>query len=150
MRPKTTTAGPDKVIPGSDDGGDGGQFNGILARYLADTALRLPRAYRARCPIRPGPAPKLTARPYRPRRRRPGPPARWGPVFAPNWCRPARAPRPGVPEADLSVQLSAWMRWKPPPEQPPARRGPPTRPDTHPHSTTGMFSKVRDLGTGYW
>jgi predicted alpha-1,6-mannanase (GH76 family) len=32
-----------------------------------------------------------------------------GPVFAPDWRRPARTPRPGVPEADLSVQLSAWM-----------------------------------------
>jgi predicted alpha-1,6-mannanase (GH76 family) len=30
-------------------------------------------------------------------------------VFAPDWRRSARNPRPGVPEADLSVQLSAWM-----------------------------------------
>jgi predicted alpha-1,6-mannanase (GH76 family) len=32
-----------------------------------------------------------------------------GPVFAQDWRREARAPRPGVAEADLSVQLSAWM-----------------------------------------
>jgi predicted alpha-1,6-mannanase (GH76 family) len=32
-----------------------------------------------------------------------------GPVFAPDWRQPARTPRPGVPEVDLSVQLSAWM-----------------------------------------
>ena len=34
--------GPDRVIPGFDDGGDGGLFNGILARYLADAAVRRP------------------------------------------------------------------------------------------------------------
>jgi predicted alpha-1,6-mannanase (GH76 family) len=31
------------------------------------------------------------------------------PVFAPDWRQPARTPGPGVPESDLSVQLSAWM-----------------------------------------
>jgi predicted alpha-1,6-mannanase (GH76 family) len=30
-------------------------------------------------------------------------------VFAQDWRRPARVPRPGRAEADLSVQLSAWM-----------------------------------------
>ena len=30
------------MIPGFDDGGDGGLFNGILARYLADAAVRRP------------------------------------------------------------------------------------------------------------
>ena len=34
--------GPDGVVPGYDDGGDGGLFNGILIRYLADAALRRP------------------------------------------------------------------------------------------------------------
>jgi predicted alpha-1,6-mannanase (GH76 family) len=32
-----------------------------------------------------------------------------GPVFAQDWRRPAETPRPGRAEADLSVQLSAWM-----------------------------------------
>jgi predicted alpha-1,6-mannanase (GH76 family) len=30
-------------------------------------------------------------------------------VFSADWTRPATAPGPGVPEADLSVQLGAWM-----------------------------------------
>src|SRR5688500_12247619 len=38
----TRMAGPDDVLPGFDDGGDGGLFNGILARYLADAAVRRP------------------------------------------------------------------------------------------------------------
>ena len=50
----THVVGSDGVVPGYDDGGDGGLFNGILARYLADAALRRPelapggRAGRAR------------------------------------------------------------------------------------------------------
>jgi len=32
-----------------------------------------------------------------------------GPVFAQDWRRSARTPRAGLAEADLSVQLSAWM-----------------------------------------
>jgi predicted alpha-1,6-mannanase (GH76 family) len=97
-------AGPDGVIPGYDDGGDGGLFNGILARYLADTAVRRPE-------LAPLAAPLLLASAE----------AAWqgrvdldkavggGPTFAPDWRRTARIPQPGVPEADLSVQLSAWM-----------------------------------------
>lgn len=80
--------------------GDGGLFNGILARYLADAALR-----------RPGLAPVAE------RILRASAAAAWhgraevtgGPVFSPDWRLPARSPGPGVPEADLSVQLSAWM-----------------------------------------
>jgi len=30
-------------------------------------------------------------------------------VFAQDWRRSARTPRAGLAEADLSVQLSAWM-----------------------------------------
>jgi predicted alpha-1,6-mannanase (GH76 family) len=30
-------------------------------------------------------------------------------VFSAEWSRPALTPRRGVAEADLSVQLSAWM-----------------------------------------
>jgi predicted alpha-1,6-mannanase (GH76 family) len=34
---------------------------------------------------------------------------RSGPVFSADWSRRAVMPRRGVPEADLSVQLSGWM-----------------------------------------
>src|SRR3954447_3797958 len=92
--------GSDGVVPGYDDGGDGGLFNGILARYLADAALRRPELARTASRVVLASAA-----------------AAWegrlgvggGPVFAQDWRRPARAPRPGRAEADLSVQLSAWM-----------------------------------------
>ena len=32
-----------------------------------------------------------------------------GPLFGPQWTVPARPPGPGLPEQDLSVQLSGWM-----------------------------------------
>ena len=31
-----------------------------------------------------------------------------GPLFGPQWTVPARPPGPGLPEQDLSVQLSGW------------------------------------------
>ena len=95
----TRMAGPDDVLPGFDDGGDGGLFNGILARYLTDAAVRRPEL----TPV---------ATPGAGQRRR-GLAGRaevaGGPVFAQDWRQPAREPRTGVAEADLSVQLSAWM-----------------------------------------
>ncbi len=92
-------AHPDGVLPGSG-GGDGGLFAGILARYLADAALRRPELTEA--------ASRLVLASAR---------AAWdgrieargGPVFSADWSRPALEPRPGRPEADLSVQLSGWM-----------------------------------------
>ncbi|WP_214368371.1 glycoside hydrolase family 76 protein [Pseudonocardia sp. H11422] len=96
----TRMAGPDGVIPGYDDGGDGGLFNGILARYLVDAARRLPalapaahRIVLASADAAWAGRAKLAA----------------GPVFAHDWRRLARRPGPGTPEADLSVQLSGWM-----------------------------------------
>jgi predicted alpha-1,6-mannanase (GH76 family) len=91
---------PDGVVPGYDDGGDGGLFNGILARYLADAALRRPELAPAARRIVLASA---TAA-WEGRMEIAG-----GPVFAQDWRRPARAPRAGRAEADLSVQLSAWM-----------------------------------------
>jgi predicted alpha-1,6-mannanase (GH76 family) len=91
---------PDGVVPGYDDGGDGGLFNGILARYLADAALRRPDLAPAARRIVLASA----AAAWEGRREITG-----GPVFAQDWRRPARDPRPGRAEADLSVQLSAWM-----------------------------------------
>lgn len=92
-------ADPDGVIIGGGTG-DGGLFNGILARYLAVAALRRPElAPQARRIL----LASATAA-WDGRAEVPG-----GPVFARDWRRPARAPAPGMPEADLSVQLSAWM-----------------------------------------
>jgi predicted alpha-1,6-mannanase (GH76 family) len=84
-------------------GGDGGLFTGILARYLALAAVMLPRDQ---------PAGKTAARlvldsaeaAWRNRDV-----ANGGPVFGPQWTIPARPPAPGLPEQDLSVQLSGWM-----------------------------------------
>ncbi len=92
-------AGPDGVLPGSG-GGDGGLFAGITARYLADAAVRRPELTEA--------ASRLVLA---------GASAAWagraeiggGPVFSADWGRPAAEPAAGVPEADLSVQLGAWM-----------------------------------------
>ena len=99
-RSARTSSGRDGVVPGYDDGGDGGLFNGILARYLADAALRRPElAPAARRIVLASAAAAWEGRLE----------IAGGPVFAQDWRRPARAPRPGRAEADLSVQLSAWM-----------------------------------------
>jgi predicted alpha-1,6-mannanase (GH76 family) len=91
---------PDGVVPGYDDGGDGGLFNGILVRYLADAALRRPElAPAARRIVLASADAAWEGRAD----------AVGDPVFAQDWRRPARPPRAGQPEADLSVQLSAWM-----------------------------------------
>ncbi|MBY8847998.1 glycoside hydrolase family 76 protein [Saccharothrix longispora] len=82
-------------------GGDAGLFGGILARYLAQAALRLRRPQAAR-------AADLVLRSAE---------AVWGnrtaaaggPVFGPDWARPARSPAGDAPERDLSVQLGGWM-----------------------------------------
>jgi predicted alpha-1,6-mannanase (GH76 family) len=92
-------AGPGGVLPGSG-GGDGGLFAGITARYLADAALRVPELGDA--------ARELVCANAE---------AVWkgraeigdGPVFSAEWRDPAPEPRAGLPEADLSVQLSGWM-----------------------------------------
>ena len=92
-------AGPDGVLPGSG-GGDGGLFAGITSRYLADAALRVPELA--------APASRMVFA---------NADAVWkgradvagGPVFSAEWRDPAPEPRPGLPEADLSVQLSGWM-----------------------------------------
>jgi predicted alpha-1,6-mannanase (GH76 family) len=112
---------PEGVIKGAG-GGDGGLFNGILARYLALVATALP-----------GDAPEDDkARDIA--RSLVGTSARsaWEnrqtvdglPVFGPFWDRTAQVPAAGgteaqfvegavsaseVPERDLSVQLSGWM-----------------------------------------
>lgn len=85
-------------------GGDGGLFTGILTRYLALAARRLPEGDAAQT------ARELVLRSAQ---------ACWDnsaqvnghPVFGAEWSRPAVVPAEGDPEAarDLSVQLSGWM-----------------------------------------
>ena len=112
---------PDGVIKGAG-GGDGGLFNGILARYLALVSTMLPR----RTPE--DDAARDTARSIVLASAR----AAWEgrqtaadlPLFSAFWDRPAQLPTAvgdagqsvdgavgssEIPERDLSVQLSAWM-----------------------------------------
>ncbi|MGD9987684.1 glycoside hydrolase family 76 protein [Pseudonocardia sp.] len=90
----------DGVIPGYDDGGDGGLFNGILARYLADAARRRPELTATARRLVLASAESVWDNRAE---------VSTGPVFAHDWRRPARIPTPGTPEAALSVQLSGWM-----------------------------------------
>ena len=92
-------AGPDGVLPGSG-GGNGGLFAGITARYLADAALRVPELAEATRELVFANAEAV----WKGRAEIGG-----GPVFSAEWRDPAPEPRAGVPEADLSVQLSGWM-----------------------------------------
>jgi predicted alpha-1,6-mannanase (GH76 family) len=92
-------AEPGGVVRGYDDGGDGGLFNGILARYLADAAVRLPDLPHARDLVLASAESVWEKRADTP----------YGPAFAHDWRKAARVPAPGAPEGDLSVQLSAWM-----------------------------------------
>ncbi|MCA1655998.1 MAG: glycoside hydrolase [Pseudonocardiaceae bacterium] len=97
----------DQVLRGRG-GGDGGLFAGILARYLAQAALRLPALG--------SPPAAATARDlvigsaeaaWRNRAI-----ARSGPLFGPEWSQPAQVPRSAGHrrvERDLSVQLAGWM-----------------------------------------
>ena len=90
-------------------GGDSGLFTGILARYLALVAHRLPGADQAAALARRTARELVLA----------SADAAWrnavavdnaGPTFGPDWSRPALAPTAGwPPERDLSVQLSGWM-----------------------------------------
>ncbi|WP_343287408.1 glycoside hydrolase family 76 protein [Gordonia sp. SID5947] len=111
----------DDVIPGAG-GGDGGLFAGILARYLALLATDLPPIIQGADDLRRRAAQIVTTSAE----------AAWtnrvetdhGPVFGPDWRKPADHPcdegakaqlidgavhSSQVPERDLSVQLSAWM-----------------------------------------
>jgi predicted alpha-1,6-mannanase (GH76 family) len=80
-------------------GGDGGLFSGILARYLALAARALPDGKVASRLVLDSAEAAWRNRGV----------ADGGPVFGPEWTVPARPPAPGLPERDLSVQLSGWM-----------------------------------------
>lgn len=89
-------------------GGDGGLFAGILARYLTQAALALPALG-----VEYAVAAQVAARlvygsaeaAWRNRALAPG-----GPLFGPEWTKPAMLPgRGNRPERDLSVQTGAWL-----------------------------------------
>ncbi|NIH86535.1 glycoside hydrolase family 76 protein [Amycolatopsis granulosa] len=94
---------PGGVLRGQG-GGDGGLFAGILARYLALAAHRLPagpEADAARSLVLASAEAAWTG----------AADAAGGPLFGPEWSEPAPPPPPraGDPSRDLSVQLGAWM-----------------------------------------
>lgn len=110
----------DNVIKGAG-GGDGGLFNGILARYLADAAVRLPtddRMNRAAARIARRLVLASGARCWYHRLEVDG-----LPLFPADWNENASFPHGGsfgisvagsvrpsaIKERDLSVQLSGWM-----------------------------------------
>lgn len=115
-------ATPAGVIDWQTGGGDGGLFKGILVRYLAEVAVRLPADTRLNRATK-----KLAARLVLASAS-----SVWNhrlevdglPVFAADWTQDAKLPRntgpvgssiagavtsSQVPERDLSVQLSGWM-----------------------------------------
>ncbi|QMV84523.1 glycoside hydrolase family 76 [Corynebacterium hindlerae] len=114
-------ATPDGVINCLTTGGDGGLFKGILVRYLADVALRLPGDSAASRETKKK-ATRLVLQSAT---------SLWNhrleidglPVFPSDWTKDAQVPTTStyrgsiggavlgsfVPERDLSVQLSGWM-----------------------------------------
>ncbi|GGC62072.1 hypothetical protein GCM10011410_13180 [Hoyosella rhizosphaerae] len=103
-------------------GGDGGLFQGILARYLALVATKLPTTSESNQQTRRiarGIVLRSAETVWRNHLDAPG-----GPLFSANWAAPATYPdarsapskkldgavrASAVPERDLSVQLSGWM-----------------------------------------
>lgn len=94
-------------------GGDGGLYAGILARYLALAALRLPALTGfsvtaiAASEIAQQLVMTSAAAAWRNRAV-----ARGGPLYGPDWTLPARVPRSprhNIPERELSAQLGGWM-----------------------------------------
>jgi len=93
-------------------GGDGGLFTGILARYLALAALRLPGTEQADRIARQTAADLVLASATAAWRNRAV--AAGGPLFGADWAVPAPPAAAlgnarGAAERDLSVQLSGWM-----------------------------------------
>jgi predicted alpha-1,6-mannanase (GH76 family) len=102
-----TTPSSARLVLRGQGGADGGMFAGILARYLARAALTLPEFghdYEPAAFLAAELVLHSARAAWRNRAAAPG-----GPLFGPEWSRPADAPRPGSAERDLSVQTSAWM-----------------------------------------
>lgn len=81
-------------------GGDGGLQAGLLARHLAEAALRRPELESAAARLVLACAEQAWLGRFE---------TTGGPVFAVDWALPATRPGRRVPEADLSVQLAGWM-----------------------------------------
>lgn len=103
-----TVPSQDGPVLRGQGGGDGGLFAGILARYLAGAAVTLPAMG-----VQFEPAARTAAElvfasaeaAWRNRAIAPG-----GPLFGPEWTKPAVRPgRGNRPERDLSVQTGGWM-----------------------------------------
>ncbi len=96
----------DDGVLGGRGGGDGGLFGGILTRYLALVARRLPGDDRTRAT-----AARLVRNSARAAWRNAIDPGDGLPVFGHDWSIPAALPNRNawLPERDLSVQLSGWM-----------------------------------------
>ncbi|HET9140942.1 glycoside hydrolase family 76 protein [Actinophytocola sp.] len=95
------------VLPGQG-AGDGGLFAGILARYLALAAVRLPLLGSTAGGAASGVVLSSAGAAWRNRAVAP----RGGPLFGPEWSQPAVSPRSARDprlERDMSVQLSGWM-----------------------------------------
>ena len=98
---------PAGLVLRGQGGGDGGLFAGILARYLARAALTLPDfgpAFEPAAHLAKALVLTSARAAWRNRASAPG-----GPLFGPEWSKPADAPRPKSAERDLSVQAGAWM-----------------------------------------
>jgi len=103
---------PSQVLRGQG-GGDGGLFAGILARYLALAATALPSIgaeYAAAGEVAAELVYSSAEAAWRNRAIIPTGRPVSGPLFGPDWTKPAELPkRDGPAERDLSVQVGAWM-----------------------------------------
>lgn len=113
QRARRTIAAVNAMMTGSDGvlgthgGGDGGLFTGILARYLALAAVRMPGESQADRIARQTAADLVLTSAAAAWRNRAV--AAGGPLFGGSWSAPAVPPAVGQVERDLSVQLSGWM-----------------------------------------
>lgn len=103
-----TVPNEDGPVVRGQGGGDGGLFAGILARYLAQAAVALPRCGAEYAEAGRRAAALVFSSGEAAWRNRA---IAWGgPLFGPEWAKvavlPGRVPRP---ERDLSVQTSGWM-----------------------------------------
>lgn len=105
--------GGGELVVRGQGGGDGGLFAGILARYLALAAMTLPglgTQFVAPARLAADLVFASAEAAWRNRTIAPG-----GPLFGPDWTKPAVLPRQHgkvgevLPERDLSVQAGAWM-----------------------------------------
>jgi hypothetical protein len=109
-----------------DDGGDGGLFCGILARYVADAAVRRPElARRATRLVLASAAAAWQGRVE----------VTDGPVFAPTGASQPARPVPGFPSPTCRSSCRRGCSWRPLPQQPAPASLPPSRTATRRDAT---------------